>query len=194
MAFDKTKPAQAEKIRDLGTVIRPNWEAIQEGQDSFRPQRINFIDRTADGITPEDPVGIANTLIMYCKEDVAGVAQIYVINESSVISQLTGNGTVKAWANFDGTGAIGAKTINGSFNIASITETSFGRYTVLFTDNLSSEYYSVNVTPRMASSFTVGAIAGIDDLTISGFNLYLRSLTESTGSQVNPVCFTVIGS
>jgi hypothetical protein len=62
--------------------------------------------------------------------------------------------TAKAWAQFlGGTGS--PLTINGSFNISSITRTNVGRYVVNFTTNLTSNTYAV------VSSSSITQSAGI---------------------------------
>jgi len=90
MVWDKTKPEDTTKLRNLGTVIRPNWEAIETGADTFLPQALNLSDRTAAGLA-NDPTAIANSVILYSKQDSAGKPQIFAIDPDSVISQLTGN-------------------------------------------------------------------------------------------------------
>lgn len=89
MTWDASKPADDEKLRDLGTVIRPNWEAIEEGESSLRPYAINFIDRTAESVTPVTPAAIANAMIEFCKQDTAGNQQLWAIDENSTVKQIT---------------------------------------------------------------------------------------------------------
>lgn len=93
MAFDKTEPQNTTKLRNLGIVIRPNWEAIEEGLESFSPWAMNFADRTALGIA-NDPTAIADTVITYSKQDASGDPQLYAIDPASVITQLTGGSYV----------------------------------------------------------------------------------------------------
>lgn len=89
MAFDKTKPEDTEKIRHLGMVIRPNWEAIESGDSSFLPRALNLINRSTAGVTP-DPTVISNSVIVYSKSDSLGKPQLFSINPDAVITQLTG--------------------------------------------------------------------------------------------------------
>jgi hypothetical protein len=94
MAYDITQPTDTAKIRDLGVVIRPNWQAIQEADSTFLPKAINFNNRTVSGPT-NDPAAITNAFIMYSKEDALGNAELFGINESSQIIQFTrGNSTI----------------------------------------------------------------------------------------------------
>lgn len=88
MAFDKTEPQDTTKIRNLGTVIRPNWVAIQEGESTFLPWSINLANRTPIA-PPDDPAAIANAFLLYCKDDALGNAELFGINESSNVVQFT---------------------------------------------------------------------------------------------------------
>lgn len=95
MAWDKSKPTNSEKIRELGEVIRPNWDAIETADSTFKPQALNLDDRTALGIA-NDPTALADTAILYSKQDGDGDPQAYVIDPSSVITQLTGGSLTAA--------------------------------------------------------------------------------------------------
>lgn len=55
---------------------------------------------------------------------------------------------VRAWVNFDGTGATGAKTPRGSGNIASVTKNSTGNYTITFTTAMPDGNYCIQATCR----------------------------------------------
>lgn len=85
MVFDKSKPTNSSKIRNLGEEIRPNWAAIEAAADTFKPEGLNLdknaVDRTA----------IADAIVMYNKNN-----QLYAIDPSSVVTQLTGGYTKAA--------------------------------------------------------------------------------------------------
>ncbi|HUX61395.1 MAG TPA: hypothetical protein VMV32_08790, partial [Ignavibacteriaceae bacterium] len=89
MAFDDTQPTDNTKIRDLGVVIRPNFVAIETGDSSFEPEKVNLLNRTTATV-PIDPVAIATSYIMYSKEDSSGDPQLYGIDPNSNIMQFTG--------------------------------------------------------------------------------------------------------
>ena len=89
MVWDKTKPQDSTKIRNLGNVITPNWDAIESAADTFMPQAINFADRTPLGV-PSDPAVLAATVKLYSKQDTASKPQLYAIDPDSVKTQLTG--------------------------------------------------------------------------------------------------------
>lgn len=90
MAFDKTQPQNTTKLRNLGVVIRPNWDAIETADSTFIPEALNLADRTAAGIA-NDPTAIADSVILYSKQDGSGNPQSFAIDPSSNIYQLTGN-------------------------------------------------------------------------------------------------------
>ena len=88
MAYDSTQPTNTTKLRNVGVVIRPNWVAIEDGEASFKPKAVNYNNRTPLGV-PNDPAAVANTYILYCKQDTAGSPQLYGIDQNSRVSQLT---------------------------------------------------------------------------------------------------------
>ena len=85
MAWDKTQPQGSTKIRNLGDVITPNWDAIETADDTFKPEGLNLdknaVDRTA----------IADAIVMYNKAN-----ELYAIDPSSVITKLTGGSLTAA--------------------------------------------------------------------------------------------------
>lgn len=88
MAFDRTQPTNNTKIRNLGNVIRPNWEAIEDADTTFKVKALNFANRTALGIAV-NPTAIASTEILYSKSDASGNTQLYMIDPASRITQLS---------------------------------------------------------------------------------------------------------
>ena len=95
MAFDPTQPQDTTKLRNLGNVIRPNWVAIETADSTFIPEALNLANRTPL-VAPNDPTAIADTVILYSKEDGSGDPQVYAIDPSSVITQLTGGSLTAA--------------------------------------------------------------------------------------------------
>lgn len=91
MAFDKTQPQGSTKIRNLGDVITPNWDAIESADSTFLPQGLNLADRDSIGGLASTPTAIADAVIAFSKQDDAGKPQLFTIDPDSVISQLTGN-------------------------------------------------------------------------------------------------------
>lgn len=150
MAFDKTQPTNSTKLRNIGTVIRPNWVAIEEGDSSFKPTAFNLADRDDAGIA-SDPTAIAKTIILYSKDDGTGRSEGYAIDPSSKISHLTG---IKAWCRFVGNAASPITPTDG-FNVTSITHAGVGSYTVNFINDLQNADYAVFM---MSSSGTPNMI------------------------------------
>jgi hypothetical protein len=95
MAFDKTQPTNTTKLRNLGVVIRPNWDAIETADSTFIPEALNLTDRTAAGLA-NDPTAISDAMIAYSKQDGSGNPQLYAIDPSSNITQLTGGSSTQA--------------------------------------------------------------------------------------------------
>lgn len=91
MAFDKSEPADTTKIRNLGVVIRPNWDAIEVADSTFRPYAVNFQNRTPLGAS-NDPATIADTSIIYVKDDGAGNPELYSKDGSGNIIQMSEDG------------------------------------------------------------------------------------------------------
>lgn len=88
MTFDKTQPTDTTKIRNLGTVIRPNWVAIEEAASSFKPRALNLDNRTVLGV-PVNPTAIANSMILFSKSDASGKTQLYTIDPDSHVTQIS---------------------------------------------------------------------------------------------------------
>lgn len=97
MVWDVSQPTDTTKIRNLGTVIRPNWQAIQEADSTFKPYALNLDNRTPLAV-PNDPAAIADSYILYCKDDAAGDPQLFGIDASSNIVQFTGGAPTLATA------------------------------------------------------------------------------------------------
>ena len=170
MAFEKTEPTDTTKLRNLGTVIRPNWEAMVTADSTFMPEALNLADRTALGVA-NDPTALVDSVIAYSKQDGAGKPQAYTIDPDSVISQLTGGstsssvnggtagGTIKKVVIFVGT----TKLILYSGTTGVIT--SAAGKTVVFPEAYTTIYTAV-ATANDGNAITVSAIKGPTGLTI----------------------------
>lgn len=106
MAFAKDKPSNSEKLRNLGVVIRANWEAIVESDDSFAVQAMKFTDRTAAGISL-NPNTLASACQIFCKQDSSNNPELYIRNSTGAIRQLTKGGNL---------GTIGTNYLFDSFS------------------------------------------------------------------------------
>jgi len=107
-------------------------------------------------------------------------------------------GIAKAWVQF--LGASG--TINGSFNISSVTRNSTGQYTVNFTTAMANANYAISVGASPNAAGTVNG--GINTIFTSGGAALATPTTTSfqficfsvsvVGIDPNWVCVTVNGS
>ncbi len=88
MAFDKAEPQDTTKIRNLGVVIRPNWVAIEQADDTFRPIALNLQNRTPDP-SANDPGTLANTSKIYVKDDSAANPELFSKDGSGNIIQMS---------------------------------------------------------------------------------------------------------
>lgn len=93
MTFDATQPTDTTKIRRLGQVIRPNWEVIEQADSSFQPYAVNYQDRTPLGVS-NDPTAIPGAFILYTKQDGAGNPELFGIDGSGNIIQITKGGSI----------------------------------------------------------------------------------------------------
>lgn len=62
---------------------------------------------------------------------------------------LTKQSAAKAWVRIDGTGTV---TVDGSFNIASVTDSGTGTYTPSFTNSMSDVNYSASMLTNIPSN------------------------------------------
>lgn len=91
MAWDSTLPTNTTKIRNYPTVLTDNFIAI-EGDISLKSWQMNFAERdSVPGAPPPavDPTGTADTCILFSKTDPTGNPEMFHMDETSVISQLT---------------------------------------------------------------------------------------------------------
>ena len=194
MAWDRTLPADTSKLRVSPGEMRNNWEAIEDADSSFKPEAINLIDRTAS-VVPIDPVAVAGSVVLYSKQDAASKPQIFSIDPDSVITQITGYGSIKAWGMFNGA-APGIAPFTPSYNISDIARTAEGKYTITFTNALSDANYAVVITTQLGSAalFTPAGLSGVNDLKKTGFKIFSRNaVSPLDGIDLNPVSFAVIG-
>lgn len=112
MAFNKAEPQDTTKIRNLGTVIRPNWVAIEEADSSFLPWAINLGNRNVYAPS-NDPTSIADTSIIYCKSDGSN-PEAHIIDTSSQVIQITQDGSL-------GSSSTAIKASSITFDNASIS-------------------------------------------------------------------------
>jgi len=158
MTWNITSPTDTTKLRNLGVEIRPHWEAIETADSTFKPQALNLADRTALGID-NDPTAIADTIILYSKQDGAGKPQAYAIDPDSGIAQVN---AIKAWVRFNGNGVVGADAvITDSFNFSRVNKISVNIFKIFYTTDLKNLNYGIIVTAdnNVGVGISTGTIA-----------------------------------
>lgn len=173
MAWDATQPTDTTKLRNLGVVIRPNWEAIQTADSTFKPQALNLTDRTVAGVA-NDPTAIADAFIAYCKTDALGNSEFFGINDASGITQFT-QGTpllAAAESSIFLPGGLILKTGTASFTTNATTDA------ITFATAFPTAIFGVNFTLATASTSGSGAVR--TPIATTGF-----TVQRSTGSPNN---------
>ena len=94
-------------------------------------------------------------------------------------------GSAKAWAQFNGT----TNTINGAFNVGSITKNSTGSYTLNFTNALA----NVNYSMVGSNGRSAGGIFYVGTLTTSTATVNIFTY-NGTAVDENVVCASVFSS
>jgi hypothetical protein len=97
MTWSKKLPEDTTKIRLLGQVLRPNWEAIEEGGATLKPWAINLANR--DAVIPSissDPAGVPKSYMLYSKVDALGRSELFGYSEQGIITQFTQGTPTKA--------------------------------------------------------------------------------------------------
>ena len=165
MAWDITQPTNTTKLRNLGVVIRPNWSAIETADSTFIPEALNLADRTAGVIVPTDPAVIADTVILYSKQDGAGKPQAYAVDPDNVKTPLTGGSSTQT-ANGKLLLPNGMTLIWGSRAITSawVTYAFPGAFT------FAAAHFSISGNVKGATTSV-----GFDNLTTTGFDAKLSS-------------------
>ena len=123
MPFNAANPANGAKVRRIGTLIRPNWVAIEQASESdsddatpansnkFKYWGLNLFDRTQipAPTPPADSPKVDNSIVLYSKVDAdTSYPELWTRHSNNDITQLT-----KGPANI----APGAFTSNGETSI-----------------------------------------------------------------------------
>lgn len=187
MTYDPTVPGPAQRMSDTQLPIQLNFEFIESGDSSFKPNATNFDNRTPLGVS-NDPVAIPNSYIMYCKEDGGGNPELFGIDVNSVISQFTSTdftfatnghmimppGLLMNW---------GQATIPGGGSTIP----------VVFTRAFSANPFVITVTPYVNPTPGAGANSreiGADNFSTTGFD---ARLFNGNTTQATLVGWTAIG-
>lgn len=86
-------------------------------------------------------------------------------------------GIAKAWVNFQGGNGNTAGTINGSFNVSSITVNGTGSYTVNFTTAMP----NANYVMAGSTQYTTSSAGGNNNRTIAPYSYTTSGISVNTG-------------
>ena len=117
----------------------------------------------------------------------AGGLTLSTLNDSSgVLATQNGmSGIAKAWVQFNG---VTTATINGSFNVSSVTRNSTGNYTVTFTNAMKNANYAATYQSNNGARLT-----WFDTFTTTSINVY--DYTIGSGyADVNLNCVVIFSS
>ena len=123
----------------------------------------------------------------------AGKITVSTINDSSgVLATQNGmTGIAKAWVNFQGATP---STINGSFNVSSVTYSTTGRYVVNFTTAMPNANYSPVIsgcgTGAYSNQFLTSLTAG-QTLSTSSFGISTGNSTNNASADASFVTVAV---
>lgn len=125
-----------------------------------------------------------------------GTLQTDVINTSTGVFSTNNaySGIAKAWVQFQGGSGNTAGTINGSFNVSSVTVNGTGSYTINFATAMSNANYSTSVTSS-SSSGTSTRMTSINDTPTTGSITVYSAYPSSTGGSatlINTVTMNVV--
>lgn len=180
MAWDASQPADNTKIRNLGTVIRANNEAVSTGDSTFKPEALNLSNRTPLG-SSNDPSAVSNAYVLYCKEDTNSNAELFGIDDAGNISQLTARASTIASPGY-ATIAPGLLMQWGNVSIPGN-----GNTTVTFPVAFSSTVLNAQ------TSFGTGG-SRVDGIVVDTFTATtMRIVVSSIGSGSKTVYWTAIG-
>lgn len=214
MTFNPGEPQDTTKIRNLGTVIRPNFLTILEGHTSFKPYAINLQNRTPL-VVSNDPANIAGSTQYYTKNDGGGVAEGHIRPPAGSIIQLTDAGriggptqgfqmqniqfnganinygrnqVVSAYAKWDLNGDL----LGPAFR-CSVSRTSVGRYQISLTGARTSVNYIVNATPTATASI-IRVSASVQPVSTTVFTVFIsRTGTSNDLVDLGGYCMVVGG-
>lgn len=219
MAFDKTLPNNATKIRDYPGILTGNISAVQQGDADFNNWSVNLINRVTAGQTA-DAVRIASTMRLYASPDQgtapSGKTELFVISAvtpSGVVIQLTNNGKLgaektsiqakdisfgtnntvndqRAMASAWSTVTVPASSITAQTNYGMTwARASEGKYVATFTVAMDNADYSIVGT---GSSTDVRSVMVNPDVTkdVNGFGIVTRNTNAAArDSSFNVVVF-----
>ena len=149
MAWDKTQPTTATKLRLVPSVITPNWDAIEAG--TVPHEKLRLAEQAAA------PASVANVTYLYSKEDAAtGYTELFSINSNGNATQLTKGAVAQVTPTAPTLAASGAFYIPGGLLMqwGSASNTWNGGASITFPIAFSAAPYSVTANPLFVSTAT----------------------------------------
>jgi hypothetical protein len=190
MAFSPSLPADDAKIRDFPQQMRDNFTAIDNGDTSFAPDKLNL------SVQGSDPSLLNNAVILYSK-DSSSESALYLKNDADDVLQMTdqeylggasqkmkaasirfGAGTidnnqnamVNAWGRFNSAG-----TLSAGYRITTSRDTQ-GIYSVAFTSAMANTNYAAVATAE--SNDVKPETATVYAKTVNGFKIQIKDIAE----------------
>lgn len=166
MTFNPSVPLNSDSPSIFPAQNQTNMSRIYTIID--KDHQFNLATATNDGyhkiihMTIQAPSGgVSATGQSYAKTSAGRVHQFYM-DDTGDEYQISPTMPIRASVNFDGTGAVGVQTIRSQFNVASVTKTGTGAYTVTFTTAMPDANYMVQVSGmrNVAGDVISGTILG----------------------------------
>ena len=104
------------------------------------------------------------------------------------------SGIAKAWVNFAGGNGNTAGTINGSFNVSSITVNGTGSFTVNFTTAMPNANFSAISNCNYNNSSTATVMSTVGAQTTSSCGVFATNSTSGSNLNVISVSFAALGA
>jgi hypothetical protein len=159
MSFDAAVPLNSDSPSIFPAQNQTNMARLQTllGAD----HQFNLSAAADDGyhnvvhLTQQAPSGaLAATGRFYAKTSASRVHAFYM-DSAGAEYQLTPSMPIRAAVNFQGNGAVGACPLRSQYNVASVSKTADGSYTVNFTTAMPNNNYIVLVTGMRTGSNSV---------------------------------------
>lgn len=141
-------------------------------------------------MTQQAPSGVlAATGRGYAKSSGGRIHQFYMDDQGTEY-QITPAMPIRASVNFIGNGAVGVQSLRSQYNVASVTKTATGKYTIVFTRAMPDANYIVHITGmRTGTNQDIFGSVTSDDTYASSVTTASVKITFFDGSSVNRDAF-----
>lgn len=139
-------------------------------------------------MTIQAPSGALASTGRYYVKSSAGRVHAFYMDDTGQEYQITPGMPIRAAVNFNGTGAVGVQTMRSQFNVASVTKTATGLYTITYTTAMPNADYIVQVTGmRGASGEVMSFIQGAAAVATSQTTALVKIGFQSSGGTARDV-------